>query len=550
MAGGSGAAIYCRRKSSLRAAIMPTLRKPAEICFVRGVYCKPFVAMKISVVPCLSLLFHCICMVQAVSAALAQELRGGAAKVEITDRTGPVNDPLFAKALVLKKGDATAVLVTLDAVAVGEIGRIGNTFLATLRGQLEKELGLPPSSVIVNASHCHGIVRNDVADLVVQAVKEAHQNLLPVKVGAGAGHEDRISENRRVKMKDGSEVDMRRAYSMPRDEDVANVGPIDPQIGLLRVDRADGTPLAVVYNFACHPIMNWPHKGNSADYPGFASKAIEENLGNGAIALFVQGCGGDINPVRYKEPLAPADAEPLGNKLGLSVLNAVRQIETKADAKLQVRNEIIPVPRATDYETRIAKIEAQQTKLLQSLKPTNINFKTFLPLLIRQKLSPDFPSQHAQSYLHDQAVGNGAVTKMDFENSAAVQSYLNNIQIMEQLTRLNTNLALLKKHLEQTKAAGKPTLDVEIAGLRVGDFKLVTFPGELTVQIGLNIKKAANDPHAFVAGYTNGYIYYTPTAEQRRNTGYAQEDCDSLVAPEWQKVFESEALEMLKGISR
>ena len=87
-----------------------------------------------------------------------------------------------------------------------------------------------------------------------------------------------------------------------------------------------------------------------------------------------------------------------------------------------------------------------------------------------------------------------------------------------------------------------------MAGVRIGDFKMVTFPGELTVQVGLNIKKAANNPHAFVAGYTNGYIYYTPAAEQRSNTGYAQEDCDSLVAPEWQKVFEAKAVELLKKL--
>ena len=74
-----------------------------------------------------------------------------------------------------------------------------------------------------------------------------------------------------------------------------------------------------------------------------------------------------------------------------------------------------------------------------------------------------------------------------------------------------------------------------MCALRIGDFKLVTFPGELTVEIGLNIKRAAGDPNAFVAGYTNGYIYYTPTVQQRTNTGYAQEDCDCMVAPEWQK---------------
>lgn len=482
-------------------------------------------------------------------AAPAAALCAGVAKVDITDRAaGPVNDPLFAKALVLKRGETTVVLITVDAVAIGEIGRIGNGFLAEVRGRLEKELHIPPSSVVINASHCHGVVRADTAQLVVQAVKEAVKNLDYVKVGTGTGHEDRISENRRLKMKDGSEVDMRRAYSMPRDEDVAGVGPIDPQIGLLRLDREDGRPLAVLYHFACHPIMNPPSKGNSADFPGFASKVIEENLGEGALAFFVQGCAGDINPVRYKEVNRPADAEPLGNMLGLSVLRAARKIETKADGELKISNEVIALPRGADLERRIAAIQTAQTKLLESLKPTNINFKTFVPLLLQQKLSPDFPSHFSQSYLHDQALDRKALSQLDADNRASVEAYLHNIQITEQLTRLNTNLALLKKHLAQNKAAGKPTLDVEVAGVRIGDFKMVTFPGELTVQIGLNIKKAANNPHAFVAGYTNGYIYYTPTAEQRNNTGYAQEDCDSLVAPEWQKVFEAKALDVLKKL--
>ena len=481
-----------------------------------------------------------------LAASHADELRAGVAKIDITDRAaGPVNDPCFAKALVLKNGETTAALITVDAVAIGEIGRIGNGFLATVRERLEKELGIPPSSVVINASHCHGIVRGDTAQLVVQVVKEAAKGLVPVNVGAGFGHEDRISENRRLRMKDGSETDMRRAYSMPRDEDVAGVGPIDPQVGLLRLDRADGTTLAVIYNFACHPIMNPPGKGSSADFPGFASKVIEDSLGGGALAFFIQGCAGDINPVRYKEVSRPADAEPLGAMLGAGILAATRRIETKDGGVLKVSSETISVPRAADYERRIAAIEAEQRKLLASLKPVNINFKTFLPLLVQQKLAPDFPSHHAQSYLHDKSLGRDAIEKLDADNHASVDAYLANIEIMERLTRLNVNLALLRKHLEQTKAAGNATLDVEVCGLRIGDFKLVTFPGELTVQVGLNIKNAAKDPHAFVAGYTNGYIYYTPTSAQRQNTGYAQEDCDTLVAPEWQKIFETKALEIL-----
>lgn len=484
-------------------------------------------------------------------AAFADELLAGAARVEITEReAGPVNDPLYAKALVLRQGPTTVVLLTLDVVAIGEIGRIGNDFLPSLRSQLEKDLGVPPANVVVNASHCHGVPCKDVEALAVRAVKEAWQAMVPVKAGAGEGREDRISENRRLLMKDGTEIDMRRAYSMPPDQEVASVGPIDPEIGLLRLDRMDGTPLAVVYHFACHPIMNPPSKGNSADYPGYASKVIEEALGNGAVAIFLQGCGGDINPVRYKETSRPADAGPLGNLLGLSAMRGLREIATTADGPLRISNEVIAIPRSTDLERRIAAIGADQARLLAALKPTNINFKTFLPLMLQQRLSPDFPSHFSQSYLHDQMLGREALAQLDADNRTSVENYEKNILIMEQLTRLNTNLALLKRHLVQNNEAGKPTIEVEVSGLRVGDFRLVTFPGELTVQVGLNIRKALAQPHVHVSGYTNGYIYYTPTAAQRNNKGYAQEDCDSLVAPEWQQVFETKALEVLQKLGR
>lgn len=497
----------------------------------------------------LPLLFSLLPLLSTASLK-AEELLAGAARVDITDRAaGPVNDPAHARALVLKSGGTTVALIGVDAVAVGGIGRIGNGFLGTVRTELQTRLGIAPGNVIINASHCHAIVRGDAAALVVRAVEEAARRLKPVKAAAGSCEERRISENRRLMMKDGSEVDMRRAYAMPRDEDVASVGPIDPRVGLLRLDRLDGTPLAVVYQFACHPIMNPPNKGSSADFPGFASQVIEGALGHGAVALFLQGCGGDINPVRYKEVSRPADAEPLGAMLGASVLAAVQRLEPRADEALRTGHETIPLPRAADYEQRIAAAEAEQKTLLAALRPTNIGFKAFLPLLIQQRLAPDFPSHHAQSYLRDRALGGDSIEKLDTDNRALVEAYLKNIEVMERLTRLGTNLALLKKHLAETREAGSATLDAEVCGLRVGGFKLVTFPGELTVGVGLGIRKAIKDPLAFVSGYTNGYIFYTPTVAQRQNKGYAQEDCDTLVAPEWQAIFERQALDMLRRLS-
>lgn len=484
----------------------------------------------------------------STSSAQAAPLLAGVAKVDITHlEAGPVNDRLHVRALVVRSGTASAVLITVDAVAIGEIGYIKTDYLPKVRARIEKELNIPPANVLANASHCHGIVCPDVDERTVQAVKLAAQNMVPVTVGAGTGHEDRISENRRLKMKSGREIDVRHAYSMPPDDEVAEVGPIDPEIGLLRLDRLDGRTLAVVYNFACHPIQGVPGGANTADVTGFSSKVIEDSLGEGSVALFVQGCGGDINPVLYKDVEHPRHAEPLGNMLGLSTLKGLRKVACREDARLTILNETLALPRA-DLTERIAAQEAEQQRLLKSLQGTTLNLKTFLPLAVKYGLSDDFPSYYSHRYLLDKKLGRDDWSKLDADNRRNMKQYIQNIHTMEQLTRTQTNLALLKLHQAQNLAAGKRTIDVEVAGLRIGEFVLITFPGELTVQIGLNIKQASPHERTFVAGYTNGYIYYAPTAEQLQNVGGAQEDSDCILAPEWQALFEARAADLLKRL--
>jgi hypothetical protein len=468
--------------------------------------------------------------------------------VDITNtEAGRVNDRLYAKALVLKDGTTTAAIVTVDAVAIGEIGYIGNDYLGNVRSRIEQEINIKPTKVLINASHCHGIVCSDVDQRTFRAVKEASENMVPVHVGAGTGHEDRIMENRRLKLKSGREVDVRHAYSLPPDEEVAEVGPVDPEIGVLRLDRKDGRTLAVVYNFACHPIQGVPSGGNTADVIGFASQVIEDNMSPGTIALFLQGCAGDVNPIYYKDVDHPRDAESLGNMLGLSTLQALRKVHTKEDGRLKVLNEIIKLPRA-DLAEHIVALEAEQDRLLHSLRGTSLNLKTFVHLLVKYNLSDEFPSYYSHRYLHDKAMGRDHLNRLDAENRRNIQQYASNIYTMEQLTRINTNLKLLQKHQARNATAGERTLDVELLGLRVGDFVLLTFPGELSVQIGLNIKKSSPHELTFVAGYTNGYIYYAPTSEQLRNVGGAQEDSDCLLAPQWQEQFENKAIATLRRL--
>lgn len=344
------------------------------------------------------------------------QLLAGVATVEITNKKSfTANDPLYVKALVMKNEITTAVIITVDAVAIGEIGPIGNDYLGKVRAKLQKDLKIAPEDVIVNASHCHGIVCADVDEKTIEAVKTAASNMVAVKVGVGVGNENRISENRRLKLKNGKEVDVRHAYAMPPDEEAASVGPIDPQIGIMRLDKKDGQTLAVVYNFACHPIMGVPSGENTADIIGFASKVIENNLSECTIALFIQGCGGDINPTGYKDVQQPRNAEPLGNMLGLSVLQAVQKIKRDDGGVFKMMNEKIKLPRA-DLAERIEALLAKQTRLLKSLKGTSLNLKTFLELVAKYNLSKEFPSYYSHRYLAEKLLGRDELAKLDDAN--------------------------------------------------------------------------------------------------------------------------------------
>ena len=477
--------------------------------------------------------------------ARAEGLFAGVSKIDVTDRqAGPVNDPLFVKALVVSSSDTHFVLITVDAVAIGGIGRIKDNYLTEVRAKLASTRNIDPKNVMANASHCHGVVRTDIAELTVQAVQKAFDTRVPVRVGFGLGSETSIMENRRLHLKSGRTIDVRHAYSLPADEEVVGVGPIDPSIGIVKLERLDGSTLSVIYNFACHPIQGVPSGGNTADIIGFASKAIEESVGQDCVALFVQGCGGDINPRNYKQVHQPRDARPLGNQLGISVLREVNRIECRSDARLKVVSEQLTLPRG-DQSERIFQLEKRQEELLGRLRGTTLNLKAFLPLVVKHQLDDEFPSYPSYGYLRDEQAGEAGYQKLDATNNDAIEAYVQNIYTMEELTRLQTNLRLLQKHHRSMIESGKRTVDVELMGIRLGDAKLVTFPGELTVPIGLKIKELSKDRGTLVAGYTNGYIYYAPTAQQLENAGNAQEDSDCILAPEWYPLFESKALDIL-----
>jgi hypothetical protein len=486
-------------------------------------------------------------------------LRAGAARSDITTNAAGavIRDPLYATALVIDDGKTRLAIVAMDTTAVGGravsariLDDVGEEFLPRLRERVEKELNIPGAHVLVNASHTHPSGRllcDDDAQVerAFDAVARAVQNMTPARVGAGFGSEKRITINRTLRLRNGKHWTIRHSHPSPPDAQVVDVGPTDPQIGIIRIDRLDGTPLAAVYNFACHPGFGDAKGSLTANFPGVASRVIEEQLGHEAMALFLQGAAGDIMDVGYKDFSHPRDIEAMGTTLALSALKAFRKTRT-GDATLNVLSETVELPKRTDFLERIAALLREQAELLDSLRSTSLNFKSFLPLYLQYALNPDYPLANSYRYLQADKMGQDDLRPMDALNRRNLDKYLMSIRAMERLAVIQEDISTLRKHQAINEASSAPTITAEIQGLRIGACVLLTAPIELLVEVGLNIKRASPYEYTFIAGFSNGYLHYGPPSDYCDKGGYEATEC--LLAPGWQRICEEKAADIIRRL--
>ncbi|MGN6628223.1 MAG: hypothetical protein ACTHLN_16510 [Tepidisphaeraceae bacterium] len=486
-------------------------------------------------------------------------LRAGVARSDITtdDPNAQIGDRLFARALVLADDTTTYVLVTMDVTAIGAraisdgaLPDVSESFLPELRKRIEAELGLSGSHVTVNASHTHPLGRmlcddGQQIERTFDAVRRAWQTMTPVRIGSGVGIENTISMNRTLRLKDGRHWTIRHANPCPNDAEVEAVGPVDPQVGVIRVDRLDGTPLAVVYNFACHRLFGHPDGRITANFPGVASRLIESSLGNDVTALFIQGAAGDVIDVGFKNFTEPREIESFGLRLGLSVLETHRKIQP-GDADLRFASVAVEFPRRTDLAQRIEELQNRQDQLVASLRSCSLNFDAFLPLWLGHQLRPQTPSDYAHRYLRDQQAERDTRAQMDDFVRGHVEKYRQNIRAMEELSRVVENIATLRKHADLNAAAGTAGVAAELQAVRIGECAIVAAPLEVLTEVSLSIKAASPCPQTWIAGFSNGYLHYGPPAEAYARGGYEVNEC--LLAPEWQRLFEATANRLLRTV--
>ncbi len=295
------------------------------------------------------LLIILLCTMTGAISAGASGLSAGVARADITpppgvelwgysNRSGPATgtlDPLYARALVLSEGQKTVAVVTLD------LGRtFGQPQMQSVRERVRRDYRVDEVMFIASHTHSGPVIDEDyegglpewerrALDRIVEAIGQARAHMQTARIGTGTG-QIIIGHNRRYIQSDGTvKMLWRNSTGQP-------TGVIDPTVGVIRVDDLQGNPLAILVNYACHPVVFGPDNLRySADYPGAMSRLVEESFGNKPTCFFLQGAPGDINPMMDKTPLpenADAEMRRVGEKLGREVVRVSRTIQTQAPA--------------------------------------------------------------------------------------------------------------------------------------------------------------------------------------------------------------------------
>ncbi len=313
-----------------------------------------------------------------MAAESVQALEAGAAKVEITPPVGTplngygarmgrdslgVHDPLYARCVYLSDGQTSVFLVTSDLCLINRELRERVLQLAP------KEV--PRENIILTATHTHSGQGAMVRSIVFRFVSGRFIPEVLEQTAQRFAEAMRAAYDGRKRAAIGYTTIEQRDLSTNRRYDN---GPIDPQIGVIRVDDGDGNPMAVIANFAAHPttVDDKDLYLISADYPGYFYTHLEQLEGGKCIAMFMNGAEANQRPTNPENKPDPWErTESIGRLLAERVKAAADSIKG-ADLKLHAGYATPELPRT------IASTIAFPSTVLQTLEIGDL-LLTFVP---------------------------------------------------------------------------------------------------------------------------------------------------------------------------
>jgi len=174
-------------------------------------------------------------------------------------------------------------------------------------------------------------------DALIEGIKEAQSKLEPARLGIGTGA-SMANVNRRQFTPDGQ-----------CHLGVNHEGAVDRQIGLIRLERLDGAPIALIANYAMHgTVLGGESCLITADAPGVVAEYVESKIG--APMLFINGAQGNIAPLYSTRPdFASSHIDEFKTLLGDKILEANQDIEnTYSDIDFWTGKTFAETPKRSD----------------------------------------------------------------------------------------------------------------------------------------------------------------------------------------------------------
>lgn len=224
-----------------------------------------------------------------------------------------VLDDLYAKAIVLEAEGVRAALVSLDLISTSR------SFVEAARAEIERDTGIPKGSVMISATHAHtGPILSDTSSRYDALGGKNPKSLsymreLPSKIAAvvkaASGREisARVSSavgscpvgfNRRFHMRDGT-VGWNPGVKNP--DIIKPAGPTDPELPFVYFEGADPgkRPIATYVSYSVH-LDNTGGTKFSADVPFVVAECLSWWRGKEHVTAYGSGACGDINQINVR----------------------------------------------------------------------------------------------------------------------------------------------------------------------------------------------------------------------------------------------------------
>lgn len=391
-----------------------------------------------------------------------------AGNIRVDNKSRGVHDDINCNILILNDNGLKICLLGFDIIGL-EYKTCND-----IKNRIEKVTGIPEKNIVMWATHTHsgpdtGIFRNKESEdmiitylehmtiKVIAGVVKANEKFEDVILKTGKTCVSDLSFNRRLVKKDRSVVMNFEEYDI---KDIkGTTGPIDKELITLSIWDKNDNLFALFVNFSLHPAILVGYEWLiSRDFINYLDEYVSNKYGYQVVTLFANGAEGNINHLDYQDPEQLRNFEE-AKRVGEKLgvyVTDTIRDSSQLDGKIKFISEKVSIP--------LRKITNEEKRWADMV-------------LDRDK--------------------------------DLVEDMLDGIPDKTYAKMIKGMLARTDKECETV-----------LQGLAIHNFAFVTFPGEVYVEFGLQVKVLSPYKNTMIIGLANSMSGYIPAKEAFSQGGY------------------------------